>query len=65
MLSTPIYTDLVAELGEPPTGAPTCICDASPVDCALHPLFDFRLGEPTDWATKLAALDDEAAVCHA
>ncbi len=63
--TTPIYDALVAELGEPPTGAPVCICEESREDCSIHPIIDFGLGTPSDWAAELAAVDDEAAVCHA
>lgn len=69
MISTPIYAELAAELGEPPTGAPVCICEASEEDCSLHPAIAFnldgnpKLGELLDrHADEMAALDrDQAA----
>lgn len=55
MMATPIYTDLVAELGEPPTGAPVCICAASEEDCcSLHPTIAFNLDDNPKLAELLA-----------
>ncbi|CRK59030.1 hypothetical protein [Alloactinosynnema sp. L-07] len=68
-MNTPIYDETVAEFGEPPTGAPVCICADAPADCSLHPVvrFAFDVDDDEEQARDEAdAVTEElAAVGHA